>query len=64
MVKTMRKAEAVYASTMEELVSMINSWFSLLGDQLKGFRVVSISHCHPTEQHPKYSALIVYEHEA
>lgn len=60
----MRKAEAVYASTMEELVSTINSWFSLLGDQLEGFEIISISHCHPNEQHPKYSALIVYEQRA
>ncbi|MBL8283260.1 MAG: hypothetical protein JNJ87_15865 [Acinetobacter junii] len=59
----MRKAEAVYAETMEELINTLNSWFNLLGSDLKHFKLISVSHCHPTEQHPKYSALIVYEFE-
>lgn len=58
----MRKAQAVYASTMEELIEILNSWFVLLDDELDGFNLISVSHSHPTDQHPKYSALIVYEH--
>lgn len=57
----MRKAEAVYATTMEELTSLLNDWFTLLGRELKDFNLISVSHCHPTDQHPKYSALIIYE---
>ncbi|PUV05877.1 hypothetical protein DCD77_06285 [Acinetobacter baumannii] len=57
----MRKAEAVYATTMEELLFLINNWFTLLDKDLKDFNLISVSHCHPTDQHPKYSAVIVYE---
>lgn len=59
----MRKAEAVYATTMEELTSILNNWFNLLGNDLKHFKLISVGYSHPTEQHPKYSALIVYEFE-
>lgn len=57
----MRKAEVIYASTMEELVQTLNSWFVLLDQDLQGFNLISVSHSHPTEKHPKYSALIFYE---
>jgi hypothetical protein len=57
----MRKAECVYASTMEELIQTLNSWFALLDKDMEGFNLISVSHSHPTEKHPKYSALIVYE---
>ncbi|MFI8146951.1 hypothetical protein [Acinetobacter sp. ABJ_C5_2] len=57
----MRKAEAVYATTMEELIFQINNWFTLLDNELKDFNLICVSHCHPTDQHPKYSAVIVYE---
>lgn len=59
----MRKAEAVYATTMEELINILNNWFKLLENDLKKFTLISVSHSHPTEKHPKYSALIVYEFE-
>lgn len=57
----MVKVEAIFSETLTELVQNINSWIQILSADLHGFKVISISHSNPNDQHPKYSAVITYE---
>ncbi|WP_151825064.1 hypothetical protein [Acinetobacter bereziniae] len=58
----MIKVESMYATTFEELVKNTDGLINVLRAELKGFRIISVSHSNPNETHPKYSTLIVYEY--